>query len=71
MTSRFVSDHLEKAADHLLLAVGCVSEAIDPVYVVETPTPRRPSKRQEFNREWERVMFAAHRTFGNCNGREW
>lgn len=71
MTSRFVSDHLECAADHLLLAVGCVREAIDPVTVTEGPTPRPVSRRRDFDRQWMRYLVTASRQFGNLNGQEW
>jgi hypothetical protein len=70
-TSRFVSDHLELAADHLLLAMGCVREAIDPVYVTETPTPKPIGRRRDFDRQWTRYLVQASRQFGNLNGQEW
>jgi len=69
--SRFVSDHLEKSADHLLLAVGCVSLAIDPVYVTDAPTPRPISRRRDFDRQWTRYLVNASQEFGNLNGQEW
>jgi len=70
--SAFVSDHLEKAADHLLLAVADDPRlAIDPVIVTEGPTPRRISPRRQFNREWTRYLVQCSRQFGGIEEQEW